>query len=158
MKKTVKNKLVTKMVSVITCAVVLCTSLVGCGLEDVFTSSTENTESTEADFVTIGEILKDGQKKTKTFTVGTEYKVLDVHYIGADHIFLILALEDVKDHTRTAYERELHGFSKNDYMYESIVKGDTIKFTEKSVEIIKSADDTEDKETDQKAEKVEQQK
>lgn len=155
MKKTVKNKLVTKMVSVITCAVVLCTSLVGCGLEDVFTSSTENTESTEADFVTIGEILKDGQKKTKTFTVGTEYKVLDVHYTGADHTFLIFTLEDVKDHTRTAYEIEL-GYSKNDYMYESIVKGDTVKFKKKSVEIIKSAADTEDNEIDQKAEKVEQ--
>lgn len=155
MKKTVKNKLVTKMVSVITCAVVLCTSLVGCGLEDVFTSSTENTESTEADFVTIGEILKAGQKETKTFTVGTEYKVLDVHYTGADNTFLIFTLENVKDHTRTAYEREL-GYSKNDYMYESIIKGDTVKFKKKSVEIIKSAADTEDNEIDQKAEKVEQ--
>ena len=157
MKRTVKNKLVTKMISTIACAVVLCTSLVGCGLEDVFTSSTENTESTEADSVTLGEILKVGQKETKEFTVGAEYKVLDVHYTCADHIFLILALEDVKDHTRTSYEREL-GFSENDYMYESIVKGDTIKFKKKSIEIIKSADDTEDKETDQKAEKVEQQK
>ena len=155
MKKTVKNKLVTKMVSVITCAVVLCTSLVGCGLEDVFTSSTENTESTEDDFVTIGEILKAGQKETEKFTVGAEYKVLDINYAGAEHVFMILALENVKDHTRTAYEREL-GFSKNDYLYESIIKGDTIKFTEKSVEIIKSAADTEDNETDQKAEKVEQ--
>lgn len=155
MKKTVKNKLVTKMVSVITCAVVLCTSLVGCGLEDVFTSSTENTESTEADYVTIGEILKAGQKKTKTFTVGTEYKVLDVHYTGEDHTFLIFTLENVKDHTRTAYEREL-GYSENDYMYESIIKGDTVKFKKKSVEIIKSAVDTDDNETDQKAEKVEQ--
>lgn len=155
MKKTVKNKLVTKMISVITCAVVLCTSLVGCGLEDVFTSSTENTESTEADSVTLGELLKVGQNETKEFTVGAEYKVLDVHYTGADNIFLILALENVKDHTRTAYEREL-GFSKDDYMYESIIKGDTVKFKKKSVEIIKSAADTEDNETDQKAEKVEQ--
>lgn len=157
MKNTVKNKLVTKMVSTIACAVVLCTSLTGCGLEDVFVNSTENTESTEADSVTLGELLKVGQNETKEFTVGAEYKVLDVNYAGAEHIFMILALENVKDHTRTAYEREL-GFSKNDYLYESIIKGDTIKFTEKSVEIIKSADDTEDKETDQKAEKVEQQK
>lgn len=155
MKRTVKNKLVTKMISTIACTVVLCTSLVGCGLGDVFTSSTENTESTEAESVTLGDILNVGQKETEKFTVGAEYKVLDVNYAGAEHIFLILALENVKDHTRTAYEREL-GFSKNDYMYESIIKGDTIKFSEKSVKIIKSADDIEDKETDQKTEKVEQ--
>ena len=155
MKRTVKNKLVTKMISTIACTVVLCTSLVGCGLGDVFTSSTENTESTEAESVTLGDILNVGQKETEKFTVGAEYKVLDVNYAGAEHIFLILALENVKDHTRTAYEREL-GFSKNDYMYESIIKGDTIKLSEKSVKIIKSADDTEDKETDQKTEKVEQ--
>lgn len=155
MKRTVKNKLVTKMISTIACTVVLCTSLVGCGLGEVFTSSTENTESTEAESVTLGDILNVGQKETEKFTVGAEYKVLDVNYAGAEHIFLILALENVKDHTRTAYEREL-GFSKNDYMYESIIKGDTIKFSEKSVKIIKSADDTEDKETDQKTEKVEQ--
>ena len=155
MKRAVKNKLVTKMISTIACTVVLCTSLVGCGLGDAFTSSTENTESTEAESVTLGDILNVGQKETEKFTVGAEYKVLDVNYAGAEHIFLILALENVKDHTRTAYEREL-GFSKNDYMYESIIKGDTIKFTEKSVKIIKSADDTEDKETDQKTEKVEQ--
>ena len=147
MKRAVKNKLVTKMIGTIACAVVLCTSLVGCGLENVLTSSTENTESTEDDSVTLGDILKVGQKETESFTVGAEYKVIDVNYAGAEHIFLILALENVKDHTRTAYEREL-GFSKNDYLYESIVKGDTIKFTEKSVEIIKSADDAEDKETD----------
>lgn len=157
MKRTVKNKLVTKIVSTIACAVVLCTSLAGCGLEDVFVNSTENTESTEADSVTLGDILNVGQKETEKFTVGAEYKVLDINYAGAEHVFMIIALENVKDHTRTAYEREL-GFSKNDYLYESIIKGDTIKFTEKSVEIIKSADDTEDKETDQKAEKVEQQK
>lgn len=155
MKRTVKNKLVTKMISTIACTVVLCTSLVGCGLGEVFTSSTENTESTEAESVTLGDILNVGQKETEKFTVGAEYKVLDVNYAGAEHIFLILALENVKDHTRTAYEREL-GFSKNDYMYESIIKGDTIKFSEKSVKIIKSADDTEDKETDQKTERVEQ--
>ena len=143
------------MISTIACTVVLCTSLVGCGLGEVFTSSTENTESTEAESVTLGDILNVGQKETEKFTVGAEYKVLDVNYAGAEHIFLILALENVKDHTRTAYEREL-GFSKNDYMYESIIKGDTIKFSEKSVKIIKSADDTEDKETDQKTEKVEQ--
>lgn len=150
MKRTVK-----KVIGTIACTVVLCTSLVGCGIEDVFTSSTESTESTEDDSVTIGDILKVGQKETEHFTVGTEYKVLDVNYAGAEHIFLILALENVKDHTRTAYEREL-GFSKNDYIYESIVKGDTIKFTERSVEILKSAEDTEDKETDQKVERVEQ--
>lgn len=143
MKRTVK----TRVIGTIACAVVLCTSLVGCGLEDVFTNSTENTESTEADSVTLGDILNVGQKETEKFTVGAEYKVLDVNYAGAEHIFLILALENVKDHTRTAYEREL-GFSKNDYLYESIIKGDTIKFAEKSVEIIKSADDAEDKETD----------
>lgn len=157
MKRTVKNKLVTKMASTIACAVVLCTSLTGCGLEDAFVNSTENTESTEADSVTLGDILNVGQKETEKSTVGAEYKVLDINYAGAEHVFMIIALENVKDHTRTAYEREL-GFSKNDYLYESIIKGDTIKFTEKSVEIIKSADDTEDKETDQKAEKVEQQK
>ena len=151
MKKTVTTKLVAKIVGAMACAIVLCTSLVGCNVEGMLTSGTE---STEDDALTVGDILE-ANKEEPSFTIGTEYKVLDVHYAGADHIYLILALEGVKDHTRAAYMREI-GHNKNDYIYESIIKGDTIKFKKRSVEIIKSAANTEDKETDQKAEKVEQ--
>lgn len=151
MKKTVTPKIVAKVVGPIACAVVLCTSLVGCNVEGMLTSSTE---STEEGTLTIGDILEASKEET-SFIVGTEYKVLDVHYVGADHIYLILALESVKDHTRAACMREI-GHDKNDYIYESIIKGDTIKFSDRSVEIIKNT--AEDKETDQKAEKVGQQK
>ena len=149
MKKTVKTKLVAKIIGVIACAVVLCTSLVGCDVEDMLTSSTERTEDGT---LTIGDILEDS-KEEPSFTIGAEYKVLDVHYAGADHIYLILALESVKDHTRAAYMREI-GHDKNDYLYESIVKGDTIKFSDRSVEIVE--DTAEDKEREHKSEKVEQ--
>lgn len=145
MKKTVKTKLVAKIIGAIACAVVLCTSLVGCNVEGMLTSGTE---STEEDALTIGDILE-ANKEEPSFTIGTEYKVLDIHYAGADHIYLIFALESVKDHTRAAYMREV-GHDKNDYLYESIIKGDTIKFSDKSVEIIE--DTAEDKEK----EKVEQ--
>lgn len=151
MKKTVTTKLVAKVVVVITCAVVLCTSLVGCDVEDIITGSTEGTESTEEDILTIGDILE-GNKEDPAYTIGVEYKVLDIHYVGADPVYLILALENVKDHTRAAYKREI-GHNKNDYLYESIIKGDTIKFSDRSVEIIKNT--AEDKEKEHKSEKVE---